>query len=91
MTVNAFLEFFNFENSIQSSEKMNYGEIEIPKYALEETVDEPGNKEFNYYSYNSEEKTYDVRRLYWDEGFFTHYLYHFRASELCKLLNSGNL
>ena len=71
MTVNAFLEFFNFENSIQSSEKINYGEIEIPKYALEETV--------------------DVRRLYWDEGFFTHYLYHFRASELCKLLNSGNL
>ena len=38
MTVNAFLEFFNFENSIQSSEKINYGEIEIPKYALEETV-----------------------------------------------------
>lgn len=35
MTVNAFLEFFNFENSIQSSEKINYGEIEIPKYALE--------------------------------------------------------
>lgn len=69
MTVNAFLEFFNFENSIQSSEKINYGEIEIPKYALEETVDEPGNKEFNYYSYNSEEKAYDVRRLYWDEGF----------------------
>lgn len=27
MTVNAFLEFFNFENSIQSSEKINYGEI----------------------------------------------------------------
>lgn len=24
MTVNAFLEFFNFENSIQSSEKINY-------------------------------------------------------------------
>ena len=91
MTVNAFLEFFNFDNSIQSSEKINYGEIEIPKYALEETVDEPGNKEFNYYSYNSEEKAYDMRRLYWDEGFFTHYLYHFRASELCKLLNSGNL
>lgn len=66
MTVNAFLEFFNFENSIQSSEKINYGEIEIPKYALEETVDEPGNKEFNYYSYNSEEKAYDMRRLYWD-------------------------
>ena len=34
MTVNAFLEFFNFENSIQSSEKINYGEIEIPNMPL---------------------------------------------------------
>ena len=91
MTINTFLEFCKFNNSIQSEERIKHGEIEIPKYALEETVDEPGNKEFNYYSYNSENNTYDMRRLYWDEGFLTHYFYHFRVSELYKLLNEGNL
>lgn len=91
MTINTFLEFCKFNNSIQSDKKINHGEFEIPKYVIEETIDEPGNKEFNYYSYNCENKTYYMRRLYWDEGFLTHYLYHFRAAELRKLLNEGNL
>ena len=62
MTINTFLEFCKFNNSIQSDKKINHGEFEIPKYVIEETIDEPGNKEFNYYSYNCENKTYDMRR-----------------------------
>lgn len=91
MTVNNFLEFFNFNNSIQSYEKINYGGTEIPKYALEEVIDEPGNKEYNYYSYNFKTGNYNMRRLYWNEGVFTHYLYHQKRDELQEMLNDGSL
>lgn len=91
MTVDNFLEFFNFSNSIQSYEKINYGGTEIPKYALEEVIDEPGNKEYNYYSYNFKTDNYNMRRLYWNEGIFTHYLYHQKRDKLQKMLNDGSL
>lgn len=41
MTINTFLEFCKFNNSIQSDKKINHGEFEIPKYVIEETIDEP--------------------------------------------------
>lgn len=91
MTVDNFLEFFNFSNSIQSYEKINYDGTEIPKYALEEVIDEPGNKEYNYYSYNFKTGNYNMRRLYWNEGIFTHYLYHQKRDELQEMLNDGSL
>ena len=32
-----------------------------------------------------------MRRLYWNEGIFTHYLYHQKRDELQKMLNDGSL
>ena len=32
-----------------------------------------------------------MRRLYWNEGIFTHYLYHQKSDELQKMLNDGSL
>lgn len=63
----------------------------IPLYAIEEISDIPGNKEYTYYSYNERTESYSIRKLYWDEGLLTHYLYHNEPEQLQKLLDSGVL
>lgn len=92
MTVETFLKVFRFDNAICSEIKTPYtAEIDIPCYAIEEVINEPGNKKYNYYSYNNNTGSYNMRRLYWSEGIFTNYLYHQKQEELKRMLNAGTL
>lgn len=92
MTVDCFLKIFKAENAKTSSKNIELKNgKKIPLYAIEEISDTPGNKEYTYYSYNAKTESYSIRKLYWDEGLLTHYLYHNEPEQLQKLLDSGAL
>lgn len=93
MTVGNFLKFFNKANSMTSNTLIYNSSYKknIPKYAIEEVVDEPGYKELNYYHYSEQYGEYNMRRFFWTEGLYAHYLLHNKSVQLRTLLNSGNL
>lgn len=92
MTVDCFLKIFKAENAKTSSKNIELKSgKKIPLYAIEEISDTPGNKEYTYYSYNAKNESYSIRKLYWDEGLLTHYLYHNEPEQFQKLLDSGTL
>lgn len=93
MTVECFLKFFNKSNSITSDDTIYNSKhnVNIPRFAIEEVVNEPGNKELNYYHYDEHNGEYGMRRLFWTEGLYAHFLFHNKPEMLKELLNSGIL
>lgn len=93
MTVECFLKLFNKSNSLISDDMIYSSEhnVNIPRFAIEEVVSEPGNKELNYYHYDEHNGEYTMRRFYWTEGLYAHFLLHNKPEQLKKLLNSGDL
>lgn len=93
MTVECFLKLFNKSNSVESDNTIYDSEknVNIPRFAIEEVINEPGNKELNYYHYDERNGEYGMRRLFWTEGLYAHFLFHNKPEMLKELLNSGNL
>lgn len=93
MTVECFLKFFNKSNSMTSDDMIYNSEhnVNIPRFAIEEVVNEPGNKELNYYHYDERNGEYTMRRFYWTEGLYANFLLHNKPEQLKKMLNIGDL
>lgn len=92
MTAENFLRFCKFSKAKQSRTKILYKDKnEIPLYVIEEVVNKPGDKQYNYYHFDKKFNEYIIRRFIWEEGMLANYLIENRADELQELLDKGHL